>query len=104
MKRKAPCFTIQRLLSLRKGQRMVYYTGRFDADIRRCETGYQLDSRSPTAAALLREIRETAETLLEANRVKLEERLCVRIVRHPSSDHHWRPTYNVYQYTAEGLR
>lgn len=103
MTRKPPCFTIQRLMSLRKGHRMVYYTGRFDADIQRCETGYQLDSRSPTAAALLREIRRVADMLVETHRVKLEERLCVRASPHPSSDHHWSSTYNVYQYTAVGL-
>lgn len=109
MKRKAPCFTIQRLLSLRKGQQMTYYTGHLPNDITYCESGRQ-NARAPAYALQLREIMRIADDLVEAGRIRCAKpRQHVRVVMRPARDaddpDRKVPTQVVVvEYTAEGLR
>lgn len=96
-----PCPTLARLVRLTPGERMIYYTGDFEEDIFRAERGsHRRDGIAPAYAALLRTIRETAEDLAAAGRVRLTKHEVIRPM--PAVAIGFGPV-TVNQYLAEGL-
>lgn len=61
------------LKMLRPGQRLIYYTGDFEADIARCRPSKREQGGAPTYAAQLHAIHETAAALEREGRVKLSK-------------------------------
>lgn len=89
-----PC-TIKRLRALKVGQELIYYTGNFEADIRRSQPlgNGSPDRGAPTYAALLSEIRNEAQRLEATGKIRLSERPISR-----------GRDLRMIEYTAVGLR
>jgi hypothetical protein len=104
MKPPDPCSTIVRLLTLRRGERCIYYTGHLVQDI--CASELKPDPATKYAA-LLTEIQKTAAMLEETGHVRLRESNVTRIFQVKGSEYDPRGMIHhrvsVTEYVAEGL-
>ncbi|MEK7628754.1 MAG: hypothetical protein AAB421_05080 [Patescibacteria group bacterium] len=64
--------TIRRLLAIKPGETIVYYTGNFDADIQRCVPRSPQDDGAPRYRHVLQSIRSCANRLASNKRVTLD--------------------------------
>lgn len=73
-----PCYTVARLRAIRPGQRIVYYTGHLEHDLRRSEDGTSRTAPAMKYAATLRALIEASMVLWQEGRCKVITQKVVR--------------------------
>jgi hypothetical protein len=93
-------WTVQRLKSIKPGERVCYYRGDFAIDIRQAQTATKgCPDGVPKYAALLNSIRNAARELERSGRVKLSEARVGMSVRNQTFDDR-SVTITMTEYTA----
>lgn len=82
---------------------MIYYTGNFEADLRRSEPIGQgsPDKGAPTYAQVLREVRDEAQRLHNLGRIRISERM--KTIKPKGGTTRSQEDVRVIEYFAHGL-
>lgn len=102
-----PSLTINKLLAIQPGERVVYYNGNLPFDIKAAEHSYHDGHPTPKYAQLLRQLEETANELQKLGRVNLKvlkaSRAVTRTVVKNGMEFESTQNVTINRYVAEGV-